>query len=296
MKRFHLLIERLQQRKAKHLLKSFYKKMRQHHPQLAFFNYDLIGRDVACEGYYEKNFLECLARDVFPMLKSHNICLDIGANIGNHSVFFADYFQKIYAYEPNLRPFKLLEANAMLKNNISTFDFGLSNTSKKQKIVFDPSNIGAASLVLVRGRNTDEAVFQLKCLDKVLKPSEAQNISFMKIDVEGSELNALKGATKTIKNSKPVIALEVLESEIQNGTFATKEFLETLGYKFFYTFAPKSRLRFIPKFLIKPVSGLILLCSGRDYFRPELTLIEAPQKFDAKEYPMVVCSPYDLKA
>ena len=269
------------------LLKLLCKRMSQHYPQLAFFNYDHIGRRIACDGYYEINYLNCLASDVCPKLKSKAICLDIGANIGNHSVFFADYFTKIYAYEPNLRPFKLLEANAMLKNNISTFNFGLSNANKTQKVVFDKSNIGSASLI----HNTEkegaekagagEAIFQLKCLDKVLMPDEISKIAFMKIDVEGHEFNVLKGAVSTIKASKPIITLEVLANEIQDGNFASKEFLETLGYQFFYIFESKPRFK---------------LMKRKASSRHEQMLVEAPQKFAQTGYPMVVCSPYDLKA
>ena len=271
------------QRIVRNLLNSLHKRMGQDYPPLAIFNYDVLGRYVACDGYHEINFLECLAKDVFPILKSHHICLDIGANIGNHSVFFSNYFQKTYAYEPNLRPFKLLEANAMLKDNIKPFNFALSNTTKKQKVIFELNNTSIASLVRSAGKGTHEAIFQLKCLDKVLRRDEIGKISFMKIDVEGNELNVLKGAARTIEASKPVIVLEVLKYEIQNGTFATKEFLETLGYKFFYIFEPKRRFKFIPNKM-------------KTNIRRELIFIEAPQKFAQTGYPMVVCAPYDLKA
>ena len=275
-------MKRFKQRRVRRSLKRLHKELLQHYPQLAFFNYDLLGRCVACEGYHEIHYLKCLAKDVFPKLKSHNICLDIGANIGNHSVFFADYFKKIYAYEPNLRPFKLLEANAMLKNNIKPFNFGLSNATKKQKVVFSLGNIGSASLVHNPSKGkTDEAIFELKYLDKVLTQGEISKISFMKIDVEGHELNVLKGAIRTIKASKPIIALEVLPDEIQNGSFATKEFLETLGYKFFYVLQPKPILNLIP--------------SPHGSIRDRI-LTEAPKKFPKKYQAMVICSSYDLKA
>ena len=277
------MMKRSQQRRVRRSLKRLHKEMRQHYPQLAIFNYDVLGHRVACEGYHELHYLKCLAKDVFPKLKSHNICLDIGGNIGNHSVFFADYFRKIYAYEPNLRPFKLLEANAMLKNNIKPFNFGLSNTAKKQKVIFNLSNIARASLIsnIEKREGTGEAIFDLKCLDKVLTRGEINNISFMKIDVENYESYVLEGAVQTIKASKPVIVLEARASQVEDGKVATIDFLKKLGYKFFYVFAQKPILNFIP--------------SPRDSKRDRI-LVEAPKKFPKKYHAMVVCSPYDLKA
>ena len=274
------IIKRFRQHIARRYLHALQKEMVKHYPQLAFFNFDYVGRRIISEGFYEINYLESLAREVFPALKSKHICLDIGANIGNHSVFFADYFQRIYAYEPNLRPSKLLEVNALLKNNIKIFPFGLSNTTKKQKVFFTLTAIGSASVVHNRG-GTEEAIFQLKCLDKVLTRGEINKISFMKIDAEGSEFNILKGAVNTIKTSKPVIVLEVLASDIENGTFAPKEFLEKLGYKFFYILQPKPLLKFIP--------------CGRNSQRARV-LIEAPKTLNPKGYKMLICAPYDLKA
>ena len=104
---------------AKETQKKTHKQLSPKYPPLALFNYDLIGRHIVCDGFYELALLECLENHVFPKLKTRSICLDIGANVGNHSAFFSPIFDRVIAFEPNLRAFKLLEANAMLFENVA---------------------------------------------------------------------------------------------------------------------------------------------------------------------------------
>ena len=53
--------------------------------------------------------------------------LDIGANIGNHSLFFSNYFAKCISFEPNPRTFSVLEINSRLVENIIPMNIGLSD-------------------------------------------------------------------------------------------------------------------------------------------------------------------------
>ena len=64
---------------------------------LAVFSFDYIGTQIALNGIYEKEELELL----FDWLKSididlkDSIAIDIGANIGNHSLYFSDFFNTV---------------------------------------------------------------------------------------------------------------------------------------------------------------------------------------------------------
>jgi len=68
---------------------------------------------------------------------------------------------------------------------------------------------------------------------------ELENVSFIKMDVESSELNVLKGATKTLLRNRPVIVFEILgghdltrcEGEIRFQYEEIISFLESLGYR-----------------------------------------------------------------
>jgi FkbM family methyltransferase len=55
--------------------------------------------------------------------------IDIGANVGNHSVFLSKFFRQIIAFEPHPRNFLLLQANGMLTENILPINTALGSST-----------------------------------------------------------------------------------------------------------------------------------------------------------------------
>ncbi|MGB0798029.1 MAG: FkbM family methyltransferase, partial [Planktomarina sp.] len=110
-------------------------------PPFAMFQHDLIASRIIVDGFFERPYLEFLKTQVFPRLDSHEVCLDIGANIGNHSVFFADHFENVISFEPNPRTHDVLLANARLRPNIETHNIGLSDQAGEVEVSYDPRNI-----------------------------------------------------------------------------------------------------------------------------------------------------------
>ena len=89
--------------------------------QLVIFSFDHIGHRINLDGVYEKEELEFLFDWLAELgcdLKNKT-ALDVGANIGNHSLFFSDRFKSVFSFEPNPRTFKVLSLNADLKENIN---------------------------------------------------------------------------------------------------------------------------------------------------------------------------------
>ena len=72
--------------------------------QILFLN-DSIGLEIMFNGFYEKSNLEVLKKS-FPLNIINSTFLDIGANIGNHAVFFKDSFKYIKCFEPQKKFFK----------------------------------------------------------------------------------------------------------------------------------------------------------------------------------------------
>jgi len=276
---------------AKETLKKTHKQLSSERPPLALFNYDLIGRHMVCDGFYELALLECLENHVFPKLKSRTLCLDIGANVGNHSAFFSPFFDRVIAFEPNLRAFKLLEANAMLFDNVDPRNFGLSSAEGTAIATYNTSSVGAASISIDRdGEHTTE--FQLKRLDDVLSDDEKAQVSFIKIDVEGHELEALQGARDTIRISKPVIVLEALPSEIENGTTKPIEFLRGEGYSHQYTLVDTAPFAKTKPNLAKLLNTLSVVFRGRKILE-NFDLEKLDSRLEDKQYAMIVlaCEP-----
>ena len=96
---------------------------RNEYPSLAIFAFDHVGLAINSHGRYENDILNA----TFQFLKSKELigdgaALDVGANIGNHSVFFAKYFNKVVSFEPHPKVFKLLTINTEDLANIEDID------------------------------------------------------------------------------------------------------------------------------------------------------------------------------
>ena len=139
--------------------------------------------------------------------------LDIGANIGRHTLQFSENQKsKIISFEPQKDTFEALKRNVYLnkRKNVRLFNIGLFDENKEVELNICDSNCGANSIALKRD-GKKEKIFVQK-LDDFLK-KENFSPDFIKIDVEGAELNVLKGAINTIKKNGPIIYLEILKDK-----------------------------------------------------------------------------------
>ena len=164
------------------------------YPQLVGFAFDDIMRSIYLDGRFEKDELRVLAESVFPKLNSNSACLDIGANIGNHSLCFSPFFEQVVALEPHPITFKLLEINAGLVNNITAVNIGASDNKRSIEVAANKLNQGATSIGKTLSSNAYQVTFNLAPVDELDKINSDLPVSFVKIDVEGHEAEALRGA------------------------------------------------------------------------------------------------------
>ena len=108
-----------------------------------------LSRNINLFGFYERDELEILIDFLnnIPGFK-FNCFIDIGANIGNHSSFFANYFDEIYCFEPHPLIFKILEINTS-NFNAKCFNIALGETNEVLDLHIGSSNLGNNSLVFV---------------------------------------------------------------------------------------------------------------------------------------------------
>ena len=148
--------------------------------------------------------------------------IDVGAHKGEFlSYILSLNYKKIYCFEPQKKIFKILYKNFKNKKNIQFFNLGLAH--KNSKIIFYENKLSSTSSFSV-GKNTpfskiknliinsknfyvDKYPINVKTLDEIFINKKIFNI-FLKIDVEGFELNVLKGAKKTISKKVKFILIE----------------------------------------------------------------------------------------
>jgi len=255
------------------------------YPQMAILAYEHIGIRINMFGRYEAEELDIVSAFLATHCSDSNnmTALDIGANIGNHSVYFASLFQDVFAFEPNPVTFHLLQFNATLKDNIICRNLGLSYSDKDGVLIFNKQNIGGGTLNSKYSTNDDTNNVDVKLvkLDNVSEIKD-KNIGLIKIDVEGHEINVLKGAAELIRSKKPVILFEQNSDEIHQGSSECIEFLRLNGYKF-ATFEESNASA-------NNLFGKIIGYGQKLIFGQRISLVEQ-ENFETRSYHMIVAIP-----
>lgn len=212
-------------------------------PHIACFADDDIGAQVLAHGWYE----DLLLRAVFDrFLVSHagtfrdGIALDVGANIGNHTLWFARRFAQVVAFEPNPICTHLLQANLLMNGttNVQVFALGLSDTNGEK--VFHANldgNLGRSGLgdALAAGASRSFPV-RIARGDDLLDAQVLQQrpVRLVKLDIEGHELAALRGLATTLQTHGPVVLFESHHAGGEDGSDAIVAQLRDWGYRHCY--------------------------------------------------------------
>ena len=170
---------------------------------------NLIRQD---KNFYESTALETVKNKV-PLL--NRTVLDIGANIGNHSVFFSDICgAKVLSFEPNVTNFSVLLRNCTGRN-IIPFNTLVGNAGTYAQKIINESNMGSISY----GKSdSGELAMPIDALG-------LYDVALIKIDVEGMEYDVLLGAIGTMGRCSPAIMVE-----IEGNDSKTEKLLIELGY------------------------------------------------------------------
>ena len=134
--------------------------------------------------------------------------LDIGAHGGLYSIILKNKFPKlnVWAFEPDRQNRYQLYGNLFLNNferEIEVYNFGLSSNNKEVAFgIVKDGNRGGKTIM-----ESGELKINVKPLDEVFL--EKNKICFVKIDVEGHELEVIKGSKKFLKNNFCLIQVEI---------------------------------------------------------------------------------------
>ena len=164
----------------------------------------------------------------------NEIVLDVGANIGITSIIFSEFFEGVISFEPSKKTFNVLLENLQTNKikNVKALNYGLGDKEKESNIM-TPLNEASSAAVTQEYINIQDYEFdkvEIKVGDIELKKEiNDKRIGLIKIDVEGLELEVLKGLQKTIKENNPIIILE-MSCYKQNifGRISIPDFIDSL--------------------------------------------------------------------
>lgn len=166
--------------------------------------------------------------------KQEGLILDIGANIGQTALWIADYLNtasiKIIAFEPVPVTYNKLCRNINLNSftNITLENIALGKEDGELIMVMpSPFNSGAFRALTEANKNEAKIKVKQTTLDNYLT-SNNKNVTFIKIDVEGFEYNALLGAEETIKKYLPILFIELSDSNLRSQGYSAKELVQLI--------------------------------------------------------------------
>ena len=180
-------------------------------------------------------------------IKKGDVAIDCGANIGFYTNFMRSIVGNegfVHAFEPVPSTFKKLSANT--KKYISINNYTLNNLGLYKKIdnltAYIPDSIdGHASInnhiSEWKADSIEEVSIKLTTLDTYFSEKKLKKIDFIKMDIEGAEIEALRGGKQTLSEHLPTLHLEVNSRLLKNfkqNPADLLDFLKTIGYKIFY--------------------------------------------------------------
>jgi len=174
--------------------------------------------------YYEANMLAHIRESYHG-----GTFIDCGACIGNHTLYFAAFCaEQVIAIEPVQRNMDYLRENLRLSDlraKVTTVLLALGSKSGMGAMTHPEGKdyVGVDRYFLVDGNETG-----ITTLDEITKLAQYP-VTLVKLDIEGSELKALQGATRLLQEQAPVLFVEVQRARKSELELITR-FLKSFGY------------------------------------------------------------------
>ena len=196
-----------------------------------------LALSVSHYGTYE----ELEAKIMEEKIETGNIVVDIGANIGLHTLNMARIVGntgQVFAFEPDPSNFEILKKNVKINNykNIILEQKAVGDKHGRATLYQSDNPINHRIFPQIE-RATNQVQVELTNLDNYFDSDMIDKINFIKIDVEGMEFGVLKGMKNILKNNKKIkILFEFVPKDTIEAGFIPIELLDYLtsnGFKLY---------------------------------------------------------------
>lgn len=227
--------------------------------------YSYVERKILKEGIYQAGLMELISSIMPPDCAF----VDVGANIGTFSIPIAKAFPEIevYAFEPNPAAIERFERNASLNGppmNLHLHGVGVGSSRGTLHLrAFDGKDMGLSSFIVSAKTTSAEPIpVEVVTLGETFSNCR-QRVGFIKIDVEGFELEVLAGGQTIIAEHRPFVLFEHSDEHFPDLDAAHKtkqglrDFFDRNGYRVFYVTRRDEAMLF-PVVWDRPLSGDLL--------------------------------------
>jgi FkbM family methyltransferase len=158
--------------------------------------------------------------------------LDVGANAGVYAFALSEVAREVHAFEPN--PEYAAFARRMLGTRATVHELALSNERGRAPLFVPIADDGSELHLAGNLKNAHPQFPRQRVVDARVETLDAlalSNVTFVKVDVEGSELEVLEGGKALIARDRPVLLLELLSGTYPDPLAATLTVCQRYDYR-----------------------------------------------------------------
>ena len=149
------------------------------------------------------------------------IIFDIGGFVGICTLFFARAVTgrgKVFTFEPNPQNYKEIITNLKINNikNVKVLNIGVSSRKGKKRLLYNPRESARGTYdekikknMKKNFKNVKEISISVDTIDNLINKGQIERPDFVKIDVEGAEMDVLEGMIETVSKYKPELFIEI---------------------------------------------------------------------------------------
>jgi len=194
-------------------------------------------------GLYERNKVKAMRS----FLKPGMTFIDVGANKGDFSLLAASLVGdrgEVLTFEPEPENCKWIRRSIELNGyrNVRLYEVALGDTQGQAQLYLGEKSGWHTLLPSQPFRNVATISILKRTLDSILEETNHRYVNLIKIDVEGAELEALRGAYHTLSNNRDIVLLIDTHPQLGVSPVEVCDFLKELGFTLHRVRPPYNRL------------------------------------------------------